>query len=111
MHVDIDSTGPVSEARRMLANMVVRDALDTVRAHVGSARYRILEADLEQRCTLEVRLTNGSMLECHGMASNMADAFECAAHGMRRKMFAALGLPLPTRKHDACDASAERRAI
>jgi hypothetical protein len=110
MHAVIESSGPVTEARRLLANVVVREALDAVRKHIESLRFRILESDVEQRCTLEVQLTTGAKLQCHGMAPNMADAFECAAHGMRRKMFAELGLPLPARKHDADDAAAERRA-
>ena len=110
MYVVIESTLPVSEARQRLADLVVRDALGAVWKHIESLRFRLPERGLEERCILEVQLTNGAKLECHGMASNMADAFECAAHGMRRKLFAALGLTLPPRARGAEDAPAERRA-
>jgi hypothetical protein len=110
MHVVVESTSPVSEARRQLANVVVRDALGTLWKHIESMRFRLLERGLEERCTLEVQLTSGAKLECHGMAPHMADAFECAAHGMRRKLFATLGLPLPARTRVADDATIERRA-
>ena len=110
MHVVIESTGPVTEARRLLANVVVREALGAVWTHVESARMRLPDGARDPRCTLEVQLTSGAKLECHGTAPSMADAFECAAHGMRRKMFAALGLPLPPRAEAAGDARAERRA-
>ena len=110
MHVVIESTGPVTEARRLLANVVVREALGAVWTHVESARMRLPDGAPGPRCTLEVQLTSGAKLECHGMAPSMADAFECAAHGMRRKMFAELGLPLPARAELAADPRAERRA-
>jgi len=110
MYVVIESTLPVSEARQRLADLVVRDALGAVWKHIESLRFRLPERGLEERCILEVQLTNGAKLECHGMASNMADAFECAAHGMRRKLFATLGLALPPRARSAGGAVAERRA-
>jgi len=113
MHVVIESSSPVSEARRLLANVVVREAIGTLSSHVESVRFRLPAArDGEHaRCELEVQLTSGLKLECHGVAANMADAFEGAAHEMRRKMFAELGLPLPARSRlVAADAGAERRA-
>lgn len=110
MYVVVESTSPISEARRQLANVVVRDALGALWKHIESMRFRLPEGGVEERCTLEVQLTSGAKLECHGMAPNMADAFECAAHGMRRKLFVALGLPLPPRARVAGDAAAERRA-
>jgi len=110
MHVVIESIRPVSEARRQLANVVVREALGPLWEHIESLRFRLPEDATEPRCTLEVRLANGEKLECHGMARSMADAFECAAHGMRRKLFATLGVPLPARANAAADAQAERRA-
>jgi hypothetical protein len=110
MHVVIESTSPVSEARRLLANAVVREALGPLGKHIESLRLRLPASGVEQRCTLEVDLTSGAKLACHGMGPAMADAFECAAHGMRRKMFAALDLPLPPRAHVAVGGPAERRA-
>jgi hypothetical protein len=110
MHVVIESTGPVSEARRLLANVVVREALGSLAKQIESVRFRLPQSEVEQRCTLEVQLTTGTKLECHGVGPNMADAFECAAHGMRRKLFAELGLPLPARIDAVSDPRAERRA-
>lgn len=110
MHVVVESTKYVTEARRLLANIVVREALGAVWKHVESARFRLPDGALEERCTLEVQLVSGAKLECHGMGANMADAFECAAHGIRRKVYDELGIVLPVRARTASAASAERRA-
>ena len=113
MHVVIESTSPVSEARRLLANVVVREALGALAKHIESVRFRLpaVGGGERARCELEVQLTSGAKLECDGAADSMADAFEGAAHDMRRRMFAELGLPLPARsRHAADDAAAERRA-
>ena len=114
MHVVVETTSPISEARRLLANVVVREALGALSKHIESVRLRLpIASDDSARCELEVGLTSGVALVCRGMGPSMAAAFETAAHGMRRKLFAELGLPLPARSRlDAAgpDAAAERRA-
>ncbi len=117
MSVVIESTGPVSEARRLLANVVVREALGALSAHLETVRFRIRSTlgvrrdDARQQCELRVRLTTGAELATKGAADSMADAFEDAAHAMRRKIFTALNLPLPARSGTTLATDdAERRA-
>ena len=113
MHVVIESPVAVSEARRLLANVVVREALGALSKHIESVRFRlpVARGGERARCELEVQLTSGVKLESEGAAESMADAFELATHEMRRRVFGELGLPLPARSGQvASDASAERRA-
>lgn len=109
MHVVVESRTSVTEARRMLANVVVREALGGMWKHIESVRIRLADSRACD-CVLEVQLASGARLECKGAAENTADAFERAAHAMRRRMLAELGLPLPTRARSGRSApAAERR--
>jgi hypothetical protein len=113
MPVVIESSVPVSPARRLLADLVVREALGPLAGHVESVRFRIPAEPARRkktRCELHVRLKSAAELACRGAADNMADALENAAHAMRRKIFTELGLPLPPRGAPSPGpASAERR--
>ena len=109
MKVVVESRASVSEARRMLANVIVRDALEGMWKHIESVRMRLADSTARD-CVLEVQLASGARLECRGVAESAADAFERAAHAMRRRLFEELGLPLPMRAPSVQGAaSAERR--
>ncbi len=103
MHVVVESPTPVSEARRLLANVIVREALGAMSRQIESVRFKLpvqTGADSRRTCELQVRLSSGGKLSCPGTGECMADALESAAHAMRRRLFAELGLPLPSRARD-----------
>jgi hypothetical protein len=108
MHVAIESPTPITEARRLLANVMARDALGGLSHHLETVRFCIPGP---RRCDLHVRLADGTTLDCEAKADNMADALERATHAMRVKVLRALGLPLPPRTWPSDSPMAERRSL
>lgn len=103
-----------SAARRRLADLIAREAFAPFAEHVDTVRFRMPKYGARsgtRRASLEVRLESGARLSCSAEGLSTADTLEAAAHAMRRKILAELGLPLVDRKSsDGGDPRAERRA-
>lgn len=103
-----------SAARRRLADLIAREAFAPFAERIDSVRFRMPKYAARsgtRRASLEVRLETGARLACSAEGRGTADTLEAAAHAMRRKILAELGLPLIDREGGkGGDPRAERRA-
>jgi len=114
MQIDVRSlAGPVPTPRRVLATAIALETLARFGERIVRVRFDVpdLERGPDKACHLYVLLHNGAVLESRAAGTCVADVMESAAHTMRRRIAAALSIPLCERhREEECDPRAERRA-
>jgi hypothetical protein len=107
------SAGPVPTPRRVLATAIVLETLSRFGDRIVRVRFDVpdVERGPDKMCLLYVLLDDGAVLEARAAGTCVADVMESAAHTMRRRIAAALGVPLCERqREEQGDPRAERRA-